>query len=151
MELSLYHDTYPAGSQQAGAEGPEEIVLLHGWGMNSLVWDELIPLLNEKYTITLIDLPGLGRSPMPGGEYTLDYLVEHVCKVAPSKAIWIGWSLGGLVVQRVCELSPERVSAAVVIAGTPRFVAGESWQKAMSEGVFQKFFEHFQMSNYFHF
>lgn len=138
MSLALYHDSYAATKNE-----PEKghIVLLHGWGMNSLVWDELIPYLNEAYKITVIDLPGLGRSPMPAGEYDLKYLLDHVLSVAPENAIWVGWSLGGLVVQKIAAEYPERVSRAIVVAGTPKFVSDPDWVNAMSAPIFDKFFQ----------
>ena len=80
MALTLYHDTY---AHTGTNEHPADLVLLHGWGLHSLVWDAVMPALLEQFQVTVIDLPGFGRSPVPGGDYTLDYLVEHVLAVAP--------------------------------------------------------------------
>lgn len=135
MALNIYHDTY----QCQGEKPLGEIVMLHGWGMNSLVWDDLIPLLIPFYQITIIDLPGMGRSPLPEGEYTLDFLVGKVVSVAPAKAIWFAWSLGALIVQKMALVYPERIEQAFLIAGTPQFVASEDWPLAMSLSVFEKF------------
>ena len=82
MALQLYHDIFPANRDTDSAV---DLVLLHGWGMSSLVWDEILPELLENFRVTVIDLPGFGRSPIPGGEYDLDYLSKHVLNVAPRK------------------------------------------------------------------
>ncbi|HEY9134768.1 MAG TPA: pimeloyl-ACP methyl ester esterase BioH [Pseudomonadales bacterium] len=143
--MQLYHDIFkPTGCSEAAAR---DIVLLHGWGMNSLVWDEVIPELLKQHRVTVIDLPGLGRSPVPGGDYNLDYLSRHVAEVAPEKAIWMGWSLGGLVAMNIAIQHPEKVSALVSVAGTPSFVvrndqAGE-WHCAMSEKIIDGFIDIF--------
>jgi pimeloyl-[acyl-carrier protein] methyl ester esterase len=135
MSLVIYHDTYACQSEKPIAK----LVMLHGWGMNSLVWDDLIPLLIPHYEITIIDLPGMGRSPLPEGDYTIDFLVNKVLEVAPDKAIWFGWSLGALVVQKIALDFPKKIERAFLIAGTPKFVANESWPLAMPLTVFEKF------------
>lgn len=138
MPLSLYHDTY----QHTGTDAAKDtIVLLHGWGMNSLVWDGLIPYLIVDYDVCVIDLPGLGRSPMPQGDYTLDYLVQHVLAVAPQQAIWFGWSLGALVVQKIASQYPERITQSFLLAATPKFIASNDWPHAMPEAVFDTFYK----------
>ena len=138
MALTLYHDSYQTTDSQTALG---HIVLLHGWGMHSLVWDELIPALNKRYVVTVIDLPGLGRSPMPAGDYNLDYLLEHVLAVAPEKAIWIGWSLGGLIVQKIAAQHSARLESAFVLSGTPKFVSEDGWPSAMPAPIFEKFFQ----------
>jgi len=135
MALTLYHDTY----QCQGDTVLGKVVLVHGWGMRSLVWDYLIPLLIQSYEITVIDLPGMGRSPLPEGEYDLDFLVEKLLPLSPEKAIWFGWSLGALVVQKIALENPERIEQAFLIAGTPKFVANDEWKLAMPLSVFEKF------------
>lgn len=134
--LLPYHDNYKhTGEGQAKGD----IVLLHGWGMNSLVWDDMVPLLNEHYQVTVIDLPGMGRSPLPSQDYSLDFLVQQILGVAPAKAIWIAWSLGALVLQKIMLEHAERVSLAFCISGTPCFVAKPDWPFAMPLKVFEKF------------
>lgn len=136
MSLSLYYDTYrcTADLQQA-----PELLLIHGWGMHSLVWDPVMPGLLERFQVTVVDLPGLGRSPMPGGNYNLDYLVQHVLEIAPQKSIWMGWSLGAMVASRAAIQHPDRVAALVSVASTPRFVSGENWPMAVNPEILSAF------------
>lgn len=143
--MQLYHDIFKP--TECAEDVAQDIVLLHGWGMNSLVWDDIIPGLLKQHRVTVIDLPGLGRSPVPGGDYNLDYLSKHVAEVAPEKAIWMGWSLGGLVAMNIAIKHPERVSALVSVASTPSFVArndqaGE-WLCAMPEKIIDGFIDIF--------
>lgn len=52
--------------------GPD-VVLVHGWPLHSATWRALVPLLAERFTLHLFDLPGVGHSPaLPGGRATLE-------------------------------------------------------------------------------
>lgn len=137
MALTLYHDCFRCTGQNSN---PPELVLLHGWGMHSLVWDDVMPGLLQHFQVTVIDLPGLGRSPVPGGDYDLDYLAQHVLAVAPQQAVWIGWSLGGMVATRIASQFPQRVRALITVAATPKFVAGSDWLCAMNSNVLDAFY-----------
>lgn len=135
MSLTLYHDVFRSESAN-----PQALVLLHGWGLNALVWDDIMPALLKQFEVTVIELPGFGRSPLPGGDYTLDYLVEHVLKVAPARAVWLGWSLGGVVAAQIAAHYPERVDAVVTVATNACFVANETWPQAMPKADFEQFY-----------
>ena len=139
--LTLYYDTYACAS---GESNPPEMILIHGWGLHSVIWDDVMPGLLEHFQVTIVDLPGLGRSPMPGGDYDLDYLVEHVLKIAPDKAVWVGWSLGGLVAMQVAAKFPERVSGLITVASSPKYTSSARWPSAMSDEVLQGFINIFE-------
>lgn len=136
MALMLYHDRFQC---TGNVENPPDLVLLHGWGLHSLVWDSVMPALLEHFQVTVIDLPGLGRSPMPSGDYTLEYLMEHALAVAPERAIWMGWSLGGMVAMKVAAEHASRVSGLISVAATPKFVADEAWPIAVKQEVLAAF------------
>ena len=46
---------------------------------------------------------------------------------APDRAIWLGWSLGGLVASQVALSHPDRLQALVTVASSPCFSAHDSW------------------------
>ena len=52
----LYRERLPA------RQGNAELVLLHGWGASSDCWRSALPQLRRQFNVTLIDLPGHGRS-----------------------------------------------------------------------------------------
>ncbi len=134
--LTLYYDRF------CECEAPKaDLVLVHGWGMNSLVWDRVMPFLLKQLRVTLIDLPGMGRSPVPSGDYDLDYLAEHLLSVAPPKAIWAGWSLGGLVAARAATRAPDRVQGVVMIASNPKFIKSDAEHWAGIEGASLQLFQ----------
>jgi pimeloyl-[acyl-carrier protein] methyl ester esterase len=65
--------------------------------------------------------------------------VGAVLQVAPFRAIWCGWSLGGLIAQRAAALAPERLSALVGMATSPCFVQQPDWPWAMEASVLEHF------------
>ena len=107
-------------------EGNCHLVLLHGWGLNAQVWDCIVPELSSQFTLHLVDLPGYGRST-GFSAMSLNEMAEIVLANAPERAIWLGWSLGGLVASQVALMAPERVSGLVTVASSPCFSEQESW------------------------
>src|SRR6201988_2907513 len=41
------------------------VILLHGYTQTSRMWEPIIPLLAEKFTVIAPDLPGIGDSEIP--------------------------------------------------------------------------------------
>lgn len=109
----------------------QPLVMLHGWGMHSGVWQHLVKTLSEKYMLYLVDLPGMGgsRTIEP---YHLHTVADEVAEVIPGVADILGWSLGGLVAQRIALNQPDRVRRLVLVGTTPCFVAKDGWENAVS-------------------
>jgi pimeloyl-[acyl-carrier protein] methyl ester esterase len=122
---------------QTSGSGPE-LVLIHGWGLHSGIWDGLLPLLESHYCVTRVDLPGHGRSPW-GGAGTLDDMARAVLAVVPAPAALVGWSLGGLVALRAALLQPASVTALALIASSPCFMRKPDWQSAMLPELLETF------------
>ena len=74
----------------------------------------------------LVDLPGYGRSG-GFGAMSLEAMAQRVLEQAPPQAVWLGWSLGGLVASQVAIMRPERVQALVTVASSPCFAARDDW------------------------
>ena len=116
---------------EAEGQGPE-LVLLHGWGLHGGIWDTLLPRLTPHLRITRVDLPGHGYSralPMPA---SLPELARMVLDAVPTEAVWLGWSLGGLVALQASLTAPQRLRGLVLANSTPRFVTGPGWTEAMA-------------------
>ena len=111
---------------QTVGTGNCHLVLLHGWGLNAEVWHCISEELASQFTLHLVDLPGYGRSHGYGA-MTLEEMAKEVVDAAPQHAIWLGWSLGGLVASQIALSWPERVKALVTVASSPCFSAQEAW------------------------
>jgi malonyl-CoA O-methyltransferase len=123
-----------------GADNAPDLVLLHGWGMSSIVWDGWLPLLRQHCNVVLLDLPGYGRSD-PLLDLTLDNLLSSLLECLPTKAIYLGYSLGGMVAANIAQRFPERVTALITLATNARFVAADDWPCAMTVDNFAAFYE----------
>ena len=122
---------------QCRGSGPD-LVLIHGWGLHGGIWDALLPALEGRYRVSCVDLPGHGRSEWQG-QQTLDDWVAAVLATVPDRAVWLGWSLGGLVATRAALQAPGRVDALVTVASTPCFVRRPGWQSAMLPELLETF------------
>lgn len=118
--------------------GPD-LVMLHGWSMHSGVWHELAERLAKRFTLHLLDLPGHGRSDWQKQGFDPDNLLPALANKLPQSALWLGWSLGGLISLAFAQRYPERVSKLSLMAATPRFIETHDWPCAMQSEVFENF------------
>jgi pimeloyl-[acyl-carrier protein] methyl ester esterase len=113
-------------------------VFVHGWAMNSAVWETCIKQLPDWINVVLVDLPGHGSMAQVSAS-TLDDYVHTLVPLVHRPVLWVGWSLGGLAVLRLAELYPQRVAAAMLVATNPCFVSQENWPCAVDRSVFELF------------
>ncbi len=120
-----------------------DLVLLHGWGMNATVWDGLPADLGAGLTQHRIELPGHGDSPFPPqlgpGTGALWRWADACLAAAPARAVWLGWSLGGLVALAAALRAPKRVRALIMVTATPRFLRAVDWTPAVAEATLDQF------------
>ncbi len=41
------------------------LLLIHGFGISFNIWQEMLPFLRPHLTLVMVELPGVGRSPLP--------------------------------------------------------------------------------------
>jgi len=122
-------------SYQQGAGEP--ITLIHGWGMNSAVFEPLIPLLTKQFEVIRVDLPGCGLTPWVEGA-DFDAQVDTLSRVLPDSAV-LGWSMGGLYALRLSRLYPQRFKKLMLLSCNPCFVQRPDWLTAVDASVFNEF------------
>ncbi|MCX8961927.1 pimeloyl-[acyl-carrier protein] methyl ester esterase [Erwinia psidii] len=111
---------------QTIGSGDRDLVMLHGWGLNAEVWHNTINRLSPHFRLHLVDLPGYGRS-RGFAPQSLKDMVAALMPVAPPQALWLGWSLGGLVASQLALDYPQRVRGLVSVASSPCFSAEAGW------------------------
>lgn len=116
--------------------GPD-LVLVHGWAMNAAVWDGLPTRLTAGRRRWRIELPGHGKSPLELRHDSLAAWADACLEAAPERAVWLGWSLGGLVVLEAALRA--RLQALVLMTATPRFVRAPDWPAAMDADLLVRF------------
>lgn len=126
---------YPAAKQKLHAD---PIVLIHGWGANSEIWQTLPQKLSEYADVYTIDLPGFGNSPSIAS-YTEQALVTWLDQQLPQRCYLIGLSLGGMLCRAFAAQQPNRVLGLVTISTNLKFVADKQYQTAMPSSDFEQF------------
>ena len=115
-------------------EGPN-LVLLHGWAFNSDIFLELVNKYKKKYRITVIDLPGHGRSPdIDGG---IEDWCNEIIKLIPEKSILLGWSLGGLL--SIFIANKIKLNELILVAANPCLINTDQWSFGIRKEVFDQF------------
>lgn len=98
-----------------------DLVLLHGIGASVFVWRFLFPLLQGRYRVTAIDLPGFGQSSKERArDYGLDAqsraVAEILSVIGINKAVLVGSSMGGAIALWMAKLYPERFEKVATLA-----------------------------------
>jgi pimeloyl-[acyl-carrier protein] methyl ester esterase len=118
------------------------LVLIHGWALHGGVFAPLVERLSDSFQLYLVDLPGHGHSRESATPLTLEACAQEILAQTPA-AVWLGWSLGGLVALHAAahasQLHAPQVRGLVMIAATPRFVRGADWPHAVEPSVFLQF------------
>ncbi len=117
-------------------QGPD-LVLIHGWAMHGGIFAPLTEPLQQRFTLHVVDLPGHGFSREDAIDPDLSRVANAIAARVP-RAVWIGWSLGGLVTLMAALRHPQQVRGVVELASSPRFLVDTDWP-----GVDVKTFERF--------
>src|SRR5215470_5764268 len=96
---------------EAGS-GPT-VILLHGLGGSSQVWNFNIGPLAEKYHVVVPDQIGFGKSDKPLVNYRIrtyvDFLDQFCKQLKIEKATLVGNSMGGWIAATFAAAFPDRV------------------------------------------
>ncbi len=114
------------------------VILIHGWGFDSSIWQTLQTHLKDTHTIA-IDLPGYGKQKNNNTEWKIEHVAEDLIARTPESAIWLGWSLGGLLALYIAAQKPTHIQALLTIATTPSFTQKPDWDCAMDIDTFTTF------------
>ena len=106
--------------------GPVQLVLIHGWAMHGGVLQPLVDALADHCTMHVVDLPGHGYSRDCGLPLEPHACAAAIAAVTPP-AIWLGWSLGGLIALTAALDLPQQVQGLAMLCATPKFVRDAGW------------------------
>lgn len=89
------------------------LFLIHGIGARRATFAGLVEGLKDRFTCIRYDLRGHGESPLPGGRFGLDDLVDDLealrARLGIEKAHFAGHSLGGMIGPAYARRHPDRV------------------------------------------
>jgi pimeloyl-ACP methyl ester carboxylesterase len=109
--------------KRAGERGGPQLLLLHGLGASSHIWEPLARVLPPTLELLALDFPGCGASPGRGplGPSALAKLALDLASAAHLNHIdaVLGHSLGGAVALEVGLAAPERVGGLMIFNAAP--------------------------------
>lgn len=116
----------------------KDLVLIHGWGMHSGIWEPIIDKFSNEYTLHLVDIPGMGKSHVID-PYDLNHVVEVISESLPTSFDILGWSLGSLITIKMSLMYPEKIHRMVLVGGTPCFINQIDWSHGVDIRDFNDF------------
>ena len=117
--------------REAGAAGAPKLLLLHGFPTASHMFRDLIPLLADRFHIVAPDLPGFGKSDMPGRGHTFDRIAETIDRFTEvvgfdRYAVYV-FDYGAPTGFRLAVKHPDRITA--IISQN-----GNAYEEGLSDG-----------------
>ena len=117
--------------REAGAPSAPKLLLLHGFPSAGHMFRDLIPLLLDRFHLIAPDLPGFGRSDMPGRGCTFDRIAKTINRFTEvvgfdRYAVYV-FDYGAPTGFRLAMKHPERITA--IISQN-----GNAYEEGLSEG-----------------
>jgi pimeloyl-ACP methyl ester carboxylesterase len=120
----LYYEAAGAG---------EPLVFVHGFTLDTRMWDDQWDVFASKYRVVPYDVRGFGRSDLPGGAYAnyidLDAVVQHLGLQRPHV---VGLSMGGGIAVDYAASFPDGLRSLTLIDST---LAGTCFPESFRAGV----------------
>jgi len=95
----------------------DPIVLIHGFGLDSRMWNKQVQELSKTNRVVTYDMRGFGKSSLPVGQYShQEDLHELLKSLDISEAKIVGHSFGGAVAIEYALRYPNEVRSLVLIS-----------------------------------
>jgi pimeloyl-ACP methyl ester carboxylesterase len=117
--------------REAGKPGAPKLLLLHGFPSAGHMFRDLIPELADSFHIVAPDLPGFGRSDLPGSGLTFDRIAETIDRFTEvvgfdRYAVYV-FDYGAPTGFRLAVKHPDRITA--IISQN-----GNAYEEGLSDG-----------------
>jgi pimeloyl-ACP methyl ester carboxylesterase len=117
--------------REAGPPGAPKLLLLHGFPSAGHMFRDLIPPLADRYHMVAPDLPGFGKSDLPGRGLTFDRIAQTIDRFTEvigfdRYAVYV-FDYGAPTGFRLAVKHPERITA--IISQN-----GNAYEEGLSEG-----------------
>lgn len=137
-----------AGSPPGPGQPP--LVLLHGFTQTGASWGPVVEALPDRFAVVMPDGPGHGGSAAVRADLweTADLLAQAV----HSRAIWVGYSMGGRAALHLALAHPDQVAGLVLISTSAgiddpaKRAARQASDRALAERIVAEGMERFLTS-----
>ena len=104
---------------ERSGEGPQNVVLVHGWPGCWLWWKETVRRLPPRACAYSLDVRGAGKSDQPTNGYTIEQYAADIVGLADAlgveRFVYVGHSTGGAIGYQLALDHPERLDALVLV------------------------------------
>jgi pimeloyl-[acyl-carrier protein] methyl ester esterase len=130
----------------------KHLVMLHGFGCDSRIFNSIASKLSKDYDPVIVDLPGHGQTKEKFGDFSFcAYTLLNVLDQFLNEPYHLlGWSMGGQIALEMfkqksshkcqdeqCHHNP--IESLILISSTPKFVESKDFRIGMNKAVFNKF------------
>jgi 3-oxoadipate enol-lactonase len=116
--------------------GPDDaplLVLGPSLGTSTILWENAVPALAERYRVVAWDLPGHGASPRAGEPFTVADLADAVAgavrELGATRILYAGVSLGGATGLELGLRHPDLVGALAIVASGAQLGDPAAWHE----------------------
>lgn len=103
-------------------QGDPTLVLMHFFGSSHHEWEAVLPLLDDRYRVVTLDMPGFGRASEVAG-FDVASMTRHVEQCIDAAklddVILVGHSFSGRIAMTVAANRPAWLRALILIAPSP--------------------------------
>jgi len=126
------------------AEGRTPLLCVPGLGNDSTRWERVLPLLETRFPLLVLDNRGAGRSDAPAEDYSAAQLASDAAtlldQLGVARVHALGHSMGGFAVQELAASRPELVHGLVLASTCPVMSARDRqllrlWLQGIEAGV----------------
>ena len=104
---------------ESSGEGPQDVVLVHGWPGCWLWWEETVRRLPATARAYSLDNRGAGKSDQPADGHTIEQYAADVAGFVDAlgleRFVYVGHSTGGGIGYQLALDHPERLDAMVLV------------------------------------
>lgn len=116
-------------------DGPDTLVLAHGFGCDQTMWRLLHPTLARHWRVVLLDLVGSGRSDLSAYDREkygslhghADDLLEIVERYAVGRVVLVGHSVSAMIGMLATIKAPQRFAAQIMVGPSPCFINDDDY------------------------
>ncbi|WP_166980840.1 alpha/beta fold hydrolase [Paramicrobacterium fandaimingii] len=126
-----------AVTEPVGPDGAPFILLGPSLGTSTILWEQVVPQLAQKYRVAAWDLPGHGAAPVPSEGFTVADLADAVATAAHELGVqklhYAGISLGGAVGIELLLRHPDLVVSAAIICSAAKIGETDAWHERAAQ------------------
>lgn len=129
-DTSLHPDLGPRPHYETHGSGGKHILFIHGFGLNRKTWYDILPIVQSRHTMIMVDLIGFGDSPAPEiWPYTIeaqaDTIIQFIIEKKFKNLVLTGHSYGGgvtlMVLHKLREMGKKDLIKDVILIAPAAF------------------------------